>query len=89
VDITKDEAAEAIRKAAFRVTNLESQDYGRVLIHTFAGPFGADWDLDEAILTVSKAKRCAWLDSITSHDLGIETEDGKVVLFNCQRPECG
>jgi len=41
-DITKEQAATAVRKAAWRVEDLDRQDYGRVLIHTYRGPFGAD-----------------------------------------------
>lgn len=87
VDITKEEAAAAIRAAAHHYDDPDSDAFGRTLIHTFAGPFGADWDLDAALQAVSKAERCGWVDHILGHDLGIETAEGKVVLFQCKRPD--
>lgn len=86
VDITKEEAAAEIRKAAHYYDDPDHPDFGRTLIHAYRGPFGADWDLDAALLAVSKATRCAWVDDLTGHNLWTLDHDGKVVAFDCKRP---
>ncbi len=82
--ISKGEAAKAIREAAFHITDPDSGDYGRTVIHTQRGSFGADWDLDDALSAVSKATRCAWTWHIIGHELAVETPDG-VIRFDVKR----
>lgn len=85
-EITKQAAAEALRTAAFRVDDLDSEDYGRVLIHCMGSFTGADWDLDDALGLLSKAQRVGWVDHLFDHDLLIVDADGRRWHFNAKRP---
>lgn len=87
--ITKTEAAAALREHAFRVTDLDSDDYGRQIIHCVGSFSGADWDLDDAIRVVSKAKAVAWEDHWLGHNLGVMDNDGCVWHFAVPLPEGG
>lgn len=60
-------------------------DFGRTLIHCFLGPFGADWDLDDAIRLLSQATDIAWVDSIVRHDLAV-VANRKAHYFDVKRP---
>lgn len=84
--IGKDEAIEAMRAAAFTIDDLEGSDNCRTIIHTFAGPFGADWDLDEAIALVERSVEIAWVDHLICHDLAVREDDKHVIYFDCKRP---
>jgi hypothetical protein len=86
VHIDKATAAEALRKAAFRVTDLDSQDYGRQLVHCLIGTMGADWDLDAALADLAKASEVAWVDGLAGHDLAVLV-GGRLRNFNVRRPE--
>lgn len=86
--LTADEAVERLTTAAFEVTDQESSDFGRKIVHCFAGGFlGADWDLDAAIAAVREAQDIAWTDDLLKHDLVVLTNDGRVRRFNVQRPK--
>jgi hypothetical protein len=84
---TKDEAINAVKAAAFKVTDPDSDDCGREIVHCFAGAFGADWDVDDAILVIASARDIAWTDHWAGHDLVVLTDDGRLRWFNVQRPE--
>jgi hypothetical protein len=86
VHITADEAIAALTVAATEVTDETSSDYGRTLIHSMAGPFGADWDLASAITAAQHARDIAWMDDSYGHELAVLTQDGRVRKFNAQRP---
>lgn len=86
VDLTTEQAADALRGAAFTVTDEDSSDHGRTLIHCFLGSFGADWDLDSALALLGRAERVAWADHMFRHDLAI-VADGRTHWFDVQRPE--
>ena len=84
--ITVDEAIEALTAAAFKVTNEQDENFGRTLIHSMAGGFGADWDLDSAITAAQHARDIACMDDLFGHELAVLTQDGRVRKFNAQRP---
>lgn len=86
VDIDAATAARAMRAAAFTIGE-EFEGAGRVIVHTLAGPFGADWDLDSAVAVLADAQRIAWQDSITRHDLAVVTAEGRLLRFDVPRPE--
>lgn len=86
VKASVEEAVSALTDQAFRVTDQESPDFGRTLIHTHRGPFGADWDLDAAIVTVREAVTLAWTDNLFGHDLVAIGPDGRTVYFDVRRP---
>lgn len=71
VDIAPEQAAAALRRGAFTVTDEDSSDCGRNLIHCFLGSFGADWDLDGALALLERAERIAWANHGLRHDLVI------------------
>lgn len=88
VKASVDEAVSALTAHAFHVTDQEYPDFGRTLIHTLRGPFGADWDLDAAIVTVREAVTLAWTDHLFGHDLVAIGPDGTTVYFDVRRPGC-
>lgn len=59
---------------------------GRQLIHSRAGGFGADWDLDAALAAIDSAEAVQWQRSIFGHALAVTTRDGRVISFAVQRP---
>ena len=73
--ITKEEAAKAVRERAFTITDQDSSDFGRTIIHSFLGMFGADNDLDSALENISKADEIAWTDDMFGHDLAVKVGD--------------
>lgn len=83
--VTIDQAIKAVSDAAF---TLPAEDGGRVLIHTFAGPFGADWDLDGAVKFIMRSTERAWVDHPVGHDLGV-LADGRIVYFDVTAPVGG
>lgn len=86
VTITKAEASEALRGAAFTVDDPESSDHGRTLIHCQMSFTGADWDLDGALDLVARADQVAWTTHWLRHDLGVQA-DGRAHYFDVPRPE--
>lgn len=84
---TVDEAIAAVTAAAFEVTDPESQDFGRKIIHCFAGFMGADWNLDGVIEAIKTARDVAWMDHRADHHLAVLTSEGRVRFFDVRRPE--
>jgi len=86
--ITKETAIEAVRAAAFEVTDEERSDYGRKLIHCFTGFLGADWDLEEVEREIQRAQVVAWnRGRLFGHQLAVQDADGKVWSFDVKAPE--
>lgn len=83
---TVDEAIAAATAAAFEVTDPESQDFGRKILHCLSG-FGADWDLDAVIEAIRTASDIAWLDHFLDHDLAVLNDEGRLRCFAVKRPE--
>lgn len=75
-EITKTEAAKALRAVAFKVTDEEDSAYGRTLVHCMRGFTGADWDLDDALELVEQATWTGWVDHLVGHDLQVVTDTG-------------
>ncbi len=65
----------------------EHRAEGKRRIHTFRGPFGADWDLDEAEREVEGALEIRWVDHLFRHNLGVKCADGSAVYFDVPRPK--
>lgn len=86
VHITAEEAAAALKAAAFEVTDPDSQEHGRRIVHCFAGGFGADWDLDDCLATLPDAQDITWIDSIVGHDLRVVDATGRTRYFDVKRP---
>ncbi len=57
------------------------------MIHTFMGPFGADWDLADAEREIETATAIGWAQHLLGHDLAIRTAEGKLVYFDVRRPK--
>jgi hypothetical protein len=81
VQLSKEEAAEVLRGAAF--TNEED---GRTTVHSFLGTIGADHDLDDALARVEKSDDRAWVTHMIQHDLAVLV-NGKQYHYDVQRPE--
>lgn len=76
---TKHQALEALRARAF------TTDEGRSIIHTYAGGFGADWDLEGAEHFIENATRIVWSPHLIGHDLLVSCE-GRIVRFDVPMP---
>lgn len=83
--LTAEEAVAALTAVATEVTDEDSSNYGRTLVHCLSGGFGADWDLNGAIALARRADEIAWSPHWFGHDLAI-LADGKVCRFNAARP---
>lgn len=59
---------------------------GRLIIHSQAGAFGADWDLDDVLAAIDKAESVHWQQSIFGHDLVVTEPGGRLVSFDVKRP---
>lgn len=58
----------------------------RLVIHTYAGGMGADWNLSEAVRAISGSKRREWTRSLVRHDLRVVTAEDHVIHFDVQDP---
>lgn len=85
--LTPEQAIEYVTAAAFEVTDPESSDFGRKIVHCFAEFMGADWDLDGVIEAIKAARDIAWLDHWADHDLAVLTDEGRLRRFGVKRPE--
>lgn len=91
--ITIEEATAAVNGAVFTISqegwdmdmNPVPKDAGRRIIHTFAGPFGADWDADTALEFIARSDERAWVDHMLGHCLAVRA-DGRVIYFDVKRP---
>lgn len=77
--ITIDEAIKLVRENSF------TTDEGRTIVHTFAGPFGADWDLEGVENFLRGATTVGFSNHIFGHDLVAVNE--RVVRFDVQAPD--
>ncbi len=90
--ITVEEATAAVSAAIFTVgqdgwdmeMNPTPKDAGRRIIHTFAGPFGADWDADSAVAFITRSDDRAWVNHMLDHDLAV-VADGRIIYFDVKR----
>lgn len=71
IHVDKPTAAEALRKTAVRYDDPDHDAFGRTHIHCLLGPFGADWDLDDAIRLLSQATDIGWVEHLIGHDLAV------------------
>lgn len=81
MEISKDEALEAVRKGAFVIDDPESDQHGRSIVHCFLGPIGADWDTDAVLDLIAQADEVAWVDNFLGHNLAVGCR-GKVYRFD-------
>lgn len=59
---------------------------GRKLVHSMAGMFGADHDIESVAADIRRADRVAWVHHWNDHDLGIEV-DGRAIVYAVPHPE--
>lgn len=83
-EVALEEVVAALEQAAFTIGE-GNDDAGRRIIHTYAGPFGADWDVAEAVEFVRAAEHVYWARSVFQHDL-VAVSNGRVVSFNVPSP---
>lgn len=61
---------------------------GQKVIHSQAGAFGADWDLEGVVEAIQSAREVQWADgSFMGHDLGVHTKNDRIVRFAVTRPQ--
>lgn len=84
--LSVEDATKYLVDAAFHVTDPDSSDFGRMIVHSFAGGFGADRDLDGVLAEVEKAREIRWVDHLLGHDLAVVTDEGRMLCFDVKRP---
>ncbi|MFG1963165.1 hypothetical protein [Nonomuraea sp. NPDC049028] len=87
VRLTAEEAIERVTTAAFKISDPESSDFGREIVHSFAGFIGADWDLHAVVEAIKSARDIAWMDHFAEHNLAVLLENGRVRFLAVKRPE--
>lgn len=84
------EALVAAAKAAFPAPDYcptcQAVRGSRLIIHSFLGFIGADWDYEDVVETIATAKRLQW-DPYMGHDLNIITADDQEIRFEIAAPE--
>lgn len=88
IPASPEEAAEAATAAAFTVTDPESSNHGRTLLHCRAGGFGADWDLAPVLEVIRNAREIVWAPGplTMGHDLLVIADDGVNYRFEVKTP---
>lgn len=85
VEITKQEAIDAVTAQAFHVVEED-----RVIVHsvTVGGAFllGADWDLADVISEIERCAEVGWIDDFMGHELALVTTGGRAYKFDVTRP---
>lgn len=62
-----------------------SSETARRIVHTFAGAFGADWELDRVHAAIDAAASVRWTNDLAGHDLAVMV-DGREIRFQVKRP---
>lgn len=60
---------------------------GRRVVHSYRGPFGADWDAEGVIELVRASRHVRWGSGFNGHDLAVLEDNGKWVLFQVPHPQ--
>jgi hypothetical protein len=86
--LTPEEAAQYLTESAFEVTDPESEDFGRKIVHSYADGLGADWDLQDVLGLLDEARDIAWLPGpfTLGHDLAVLTAEGRKLRFDVKAP---
>ena len=85
---TVEEACEAVKAAAWLVSDEDSPDYGRRLVHCRMSFTGADWDMHDVLKEIRNAQDMAWNPgSFLGHDLDVLGHDGSLYHFDVSAPE--
>lgn len=86
--LTVEEATGFLTGAAFEVTDPESDEFGRRIVHCLAGGMGADWDLEGALAILDDARDIAWLPGpfTAGHDLAVLDAEGRIRRFQVEAP---
>lgn len=82
---TIEEAVDRLIEAAWTVTDSESSDFNRTLVHSRGTFVGCDWDLDAAVVRVREADQVAWVDDIFGHEL-LTVLEGRRIYFDVKAP---
>lgn len=86
-ETTRQEFKDAATAQSFTVTDPDMSDCGRTLVHSFAGPFGADWDLAAVYEAIDAAADVRWKpDHFVAHQLLVVDQDGRRVHFDVKAP---
>ncbi len=94
VDASKADAIAAVRENSWEEgkTCPTCDGGGRVSggmrrVHCIGGFMGADWNEQGVIEEIENAKRVAWIDHWSGHDLVVVTADDQQWSFEVRRPE--
>lgn len=83
----RQEFKDAASLQAFTVEDPDMSDYGRTLVHSFAGPFGADWELAAVYEAIDAAAEVRWVrGAALGHELVVIEQDGRRVWFDVKAP---
>lgn len=86
VHADRDEAVDLLRSAGFTITDEDSSDHGRTIIHSFGSFVGCDWDLDAAIERVRAADDVMWVEHMLGHEL-LTMLEGRRICFDVKAPD--
>lgn len=87
----RSEFIEAAKAQAFTMTDPESSEHGRTLIHCQGSVCGADWDLDGVLSAIESADLVRWntqsfAGAVLGHQLEVREGDRRWA-FAVRRPE--
>ena len=74
-----------VTERGFTIDDPDLSDFGRTIIHTRAGGFGADWDVSAAVAFIDAAEQVGWGDSLLGHNL-YAVKDGRCIFFDVKGP---
>lgn len=85
-----DEAIAAVTAAAFTIRSDDPDDpqQTRRVVHSFRGPFGADWDLSSVVSCIRASRSLHWQPIgpfASTHPLLVVEADGRKIRFEAKR----
>jgi len=88
VSLTKEEAIQIVNEQSCEITDQESSNFGRVLIHHYYGFsfMGCDYDKDKVIEMIQRSEAVGWAVHPMRHNLCVIV-DGERHNFNAHPSE--
>ena len=84
--ISKEDAAAALRTAAFTIDDPTSDENGRTIVHCFMSFCGADWDLSGVERLIQRADSLAWDDNhLFGHPVRVNEDGRRIYHFQGER----
>jgi hypothetical protein len=95
VEVSKEDAIAAVRAAGWPEMGdscghrgcEEHQEPKRWIVHSRAGGFGCDVDVESAVQEIEAGQRCVWVYGLLGHNLVVVGADGRTLAYEIPRPE--